>query len=301
MPPMTWPSTMIGRPPGRLMRLPCGGDGELDVDAGGDVAGRHAVGRGRHRLHQRGVDRQRERAVHPRRTPAGGRRCRRPRCTAARSSPCALAIAACSSFIAPSEVSFSEATVSAINLTPVAVRLVEHDSRRPSGSARRSPAISSWLMMSSSLLEPLAAGALLDRVDDDVGRRGAVLQHDPAGGRQPRRLVGLERRDRIALALEQARQRRGIDDRLRAAVAALRIHRMRGVAEQRHAAERPAFAADRDRPSDRTGWRRRCASSPARRASRTSSPDRPAGNPRAARACSSRPARRRRARSPPPS
>ena len=106
------------------------------------------------------------------------------------------------------------------------------------------------------LVETLAGGALLDRVDDHVGRRRAVLQHDAAGGRQPRRLVGLERRRRIGLARQQPGERGGVDDRLGAAVAALRIHRMGGVAEQRHAAERPArdrVAVDHRVGEDRVG------------------------------------------------
>ena len=89
-------------------------------------------------------------------------------------------------------------------------------------------------------VEPFAAGALLDRVDDHVRRRGAVLHHDLAGRGQARVLIGLQRRNRIGLALEQPRQGCGVEDRLRAAVAALRIHRMGGVAQQRHALEAPA-------------------------------------------------------------
>ena len=46
--------------------LALGRDRELEVDAGGDVAGRDAVGRRRLRLQQRGIDRQRKRAVHAR-------------------------------------------------------------------------------------------------------------------------------------------------------------------------------------------------------------------------------------------
>ena len=57
---------MTGKPPGRLMRLPLGRDRELDVEACGDVAGRHAIGGRGLRFPQRGVDRERERAVHPR-------------------------------------------------------------------------------------------------------------------------------------------------------------------------------------------------------------------------------------------
>ncbi len=43
------------------------------------------------------------------------------------------------------------------------------------------------LVLADDLVEPLetpAAGALLDGIDDDIGRRAAVLQHDAAGRRQ---------------------------------------------------------------------------------------------------------------------
>src|SRR5713101_2271380 len=122
----------------------------------------------------------------------------------------ALANAACSSFIAPSDVSFSEGTVSCMDsplshlLNMVAGDLLIALEDRPQ------------LVLADDVLElveALAAGALLDCIDDDVGRRGAVLQHDAAGRGQPRGFVGLERRDRVALAGKQARERCGIDDR----------------------------------------------------------------------------------------
>jgi hypothetical protein len=52
------------KPARQVHALALGRDRELDVDAGGDVAGRDAVGRGRHCLHERGVDGQGEGAVH---------------------------------------------------------------------------------------------------------------------------------------------------------------------------------------------------------------------------------------------
>src|SRR5262245_2485591 len=99
------------------------------------------------------------------------------------------------------------------------------------------------LVSTDDVLEPveaLPARSLLHRIDDDVGRRRAVLQYDAAGRWQARGFVGLERRGGIDLAHEQPRQRGGVDDRLGAAVAALRIHGMGSVAEQRDAAEAPA-------------------------------------------------------------
>src|ERR1700728_2050066 len=90
------------------------------------------------------------------------------------------------------------------------------------------------------LFEFPVADLLFDGVDEYIRRRRAVLQHDLAGRWKARGFVGLQCRDRIRLAFEQAAERAGIDDGLRAAVAALRIHGMRGITEQRDAAEGPA-------------------------------------------------------------
>src|SRR5215468_4092300 len=109
----------------------------------------------------------------------------------------ALAMAACRSFIAPSDESFSEGTVSCMEsphshlLNVIAGDLLV--------------ALEDRLELVGAddvleLVEALALRALLDGIDDDVRRRGAVLQHDAAGRRQPRRLVGLQRGDRLRLA-----------------------------------------------------------------------------------------------------
>ena len=66
--------------------------------------------------------------------------------------------------------------------------------------------------------ERLVAGALVDLLQDRVGRIAAVGQHHLRGRRQAALLVGLERRDRIGDALEaiaRARRSRGSPARRR--------------------------------------------------------------------------------------
>src|SRR4051812_3704149 len=95
----------------------------------------------------------------------------------------ALAIAAARSFCAPSNVSFADGAVSAI-LLPLWFRNLLH--------VRTHDLLIAFedrfqLVLADDVVKPveaLAAGALLDRVDDHVRRRGAVLHHDLAGRRQ---------------------------------------------------------------------------------------------------------------------
>ena len=132
---------------------------------------------------------------------------------------------------------------------PSRVEGVLVEARQSACSLRRRPPVPAADSTSLDARETVRR-AFLDKLHHLLGTIPAIGENDRCRRGPALRLVGAQRRRVRAARTDLARQHARIEDRLRRAVGADRVHRVRRVAEQRDAAEGPALAADRDRPSD---------------------------------------------------